>query len=243
MPPSCAPQRNATLPWFTGSGSWGQQMAQGGIFDPTINALGQPASAFGSVNRIYVKYCSSDLWSGDVAASDATWGFNFRGARIAAAVITSLATSYGMGATPGQRLLFGGCSAGAIGAMNVLDAVAAQAATYGVSTSGFLDAAALVDIYPAAWPWSRDLIPLQTLVSWLVALVQPTFPAACTALYPAGGTTAWKCLWSSYRLPLLTTPFFTNAVQFDDFLIQYSSDNLGPHDAEQTAYMDSFQTA
>lgn len=112
-----------------------------------------------------------------------------------------------MGSSPGHVLLFGGCSAGAIGAMNNLDAVAMQAAGYGVTTYGFLDAAALVDIDPAGWPWSRDLIPLQTLMSWLVGLLQPSFPPACTA---AGyvGILAWKCLWSSYRMPLLTTPFF-----------------------------------
>ncbi len=34
------------------------------------------------------------------------------------ATITQLVTSFGMGKTAGQRLLFGGCSAGAVGAMN-----------------------------------------------------------------------------------------------------------------------------
>ena len=104
--------------------------------------------------------------------------------------------------------------------MNNLDAVAALAATYGVRTSGFLDAAALVDIDPAGWPWSKDLIPLQTLVSWLVGLLQPSFPASCSSVY--SGPDAWKCLWSSYRMPLLATPYFANAVQFDDFLIRAS---------------------
>ena len=178
-----------------------------------------------------------------MGASPATFGFAFRGARIVPAVIDSLAFHYGLGSIPGHRLLFGGCSAGAIGAMNNLDAVAAQAASlpFPVETKGFLDAAALVNILPAAWPWSNDLIPLQTLVYWLVSNVQPTFPASCTALY--SGVESWKCLWSSFRLPLLSTPYFTNAVQYDDFLIQYETNNLAPHDAPQTAFVDSFQTA
>ena len=216
------------------SSTWASQMAQGGIFD-TAN------SAFGNANRIYVKYCSSDLWSGDVAASSATFNFAFRGARSVSAVMTALVEQHGMSG-PGNRLLFGGCSAGAIGAMNNLDAVAAQLASTGVEVKGLLDAAALVDIYPAAWPFSPDLIPLQTLVEELVYTIQPTFPASCAAKGYTGPA-QWKCLWSAYRLPLVETPFFANAVQFDDFEIQYSTDNLGPSNPQQMEFVNSFQPA
>ena len=228
--------RYSTAKFFMSSTTWASQMAQGGIFDPT------PAnSGFGSANRIYVKYCSSDLWSGDVAASSSTpGGFAFRGARIVRAVIDSLVADKGMGATPGQRLLFGGCSAGAIGAMSNLDSVAAQVPA-GLQVHGFLDAAALVDIYPTGWDWSPDLVPLQTLVAELVSFISPVFPTACTALY--NGDNTWKCLWSSYRLPLVQTPYFANAVQFDDFEIQYETDNLGPSTPQQLAFVDSFQPA
>jgi hypothetical protein len=131
-----------------------------------------------------------------VAASPATWGYDFRGARIARTVITSLVADYGMGATPGQRLLFGGCSAGAIGAMNNLDAVAAMAPK-GLQVQGLLDAASLIDIRPTAWPFSNDLIPLQTLISELVAVVKPTFEPVCATKYT--GVSAWKCLLGQYR--------------------------------------------
>jgi tRNA(Met) C34 N-acetyltransferase TmcA len=56
-----------------------------------------------------LQYCSSDLWSGDTAASDATFGFQFRGARIVRTAITQLVRQHGMGAQAGHRLLFGGC--------------------------------------------------------------------------------------------------------------------------------------
>jgi|APGre2960657444_1045066.scaffolds.fasta_scaffold01090_5 hypothetical protein len=228
--------RYSSRKYFMSSTTWDSQMAQGGIFDPS------PAnSGFATANRIYVKYCSSDLWSGDVAASDSTpGGFAFRGARIVNAVIASLVADKGMGATPGQRLLFGGCSAGAIGAMSNLDSVAAKVPA-GLQVQGFLDAAALVDIYPTGWDWSPDLIPLQTLVAELVSVISPLFPAACTAQY--NGDNAWKCLWSSYRLPLVQTPYFANAVQFDDFEIQFETDNLGPSTPQQLAFVDSFQPA
>lgn len=192
---------------------------------------------------MYLTYCSSDLWSGDVAASNATFGYSFRGRRIVRATITALAANFGLGSTLRQRMLFGGCSAGAIGAMSNLDLVAEQvkSLTFPVEVMGLLDAAALVDVYPAGWPWSPDLLPLQTLMSWLVEVIDPVFPADCVALY--SGSDSWKCMWSSYRLPLVQTPFFTNAVQTDDFFLQFNMDNLAPSTPAQFSFVQSVQDA
>lgn len=167
----------------------------------------------------------SDLWMGDVPASNATFGFAFRGRRIVAAVIQSL-VQMGMGA--GHRMLFGGCSAGAIGAMINLDSVAAVAGSAGVEVRGFLDAAALADVYSSGWPWSASLVPLQTLVSKLVQNLQPLLPPACVA---AGylGHSAWQCFYSFFRMPLLATPFFANVVQYDDFFLQCVTPPTGQH--------------
>jgi hypothetical protein len=231
-------ERHQTRPYWTGSAIWAPQMAQGGIFDDKSSMSG-----FADANLVYVKYCSSDLWSGDVPASQATWSFAFRGARIVSAVITSLVADKGMGAAPGTRLLFGGCSAGAIGAMNNLDAVtrALAVSAPSVQVQGLLDAAALVDIAPAGWPWSPDLIPLQQLIAALVAGIMPTFDPSCAALYT--GADAWKCLFGQYRMPLLSTPFFMNGPQFDDFEIMYDTDNMAPSTPEQLAFVNSFQPA
>jgi hypothetical protein len=160
---------------------------------------------------------SSDLWAGDVGASDATFNFQFRGTRIVAAAIASLVADKGMGSAPGTRLLFGGCSAGAIGAMNNLDAVTRMVPP-GVQVQGLLDAAALVDIDPTGWGWSPDLVPLQSMISQLVGVVAPIFDASCAARY--SGAEAWKCLMGQYRMPLLQTPFFMNAPQYDDFEVR-----------------------
>ena len=191
------------------STTWASEMAQGGIFstDPTV-------SPFATANRAYVKYCSSDLWSGDVGASTATFNFDFRGSRIVAAVIDSLVANHGMGSVPGSRLLFGGCSAGAIGAMNNLDSVALQVPM--MQVQGFLDASALVDVFPTGWPWSPDLLPLQLLIAEMVQAINPQFDPKCSTMYP--GTEAWKCLFGAFRMPLLQTPFFANAPQLDDFV-------------------------
>ena len=52
----------------------------------------------------------------------------------------------------------------------------------------------------------------------------PPIPEACADMYPGEG---WKCIWSSYRLPLLTTPYFLNAAQFDAYQLMYAP-NLSP---------------
>jgi hypothetical protein len=190
-------------------------------------------------HSIFLKYCSSDFWSGDAAASPATYNFNFRGSRIVAATITDLLTTRGMGSTPGARLLFGGCSAGAIGAMNNLEAVAAMTPA-GIQVQGMLDAAALLDIAPSGWSWSSLLEPLQSLIAEVAAFINPVFPATCADRFP--GET-WKCLIGQYRMPLITSvPFFINAPQFDEFELMYDTDNFAPATPAQLSFVEQFQT-
>lgn len=227
--------RYQNKPFWMSSKSWSDTLVQGGIFS------GGAENPFANVNMVYVKYCSSDLWMGDIGASTDTFGYNFRGYAIIMAVIQALVDNKGLGQAPGQRLLFGGCSAGAIGAMNALDSVAA-AAPAGVKVQGLLDAAALVDVNPAdgGWSWSSQLTPLQTLFAEVAALVNPQLPPACETQFPGE---VWKCMWGSYRLPLVQTPAFINAPQYDSFEIDYDTDNYAPMTTTQTAFVNSFQTA
>ena len=111
-----------------------------------------------------------------------------------AAVINSLVATKGMGNTPGQRLLFGGCSAGAIGAMNNIEAVAALVPT--MQTWGFLDGAALLDLQPRGWSWRPELETLQSLMANMTSFTQPVFQPYCATLF---GTDLWKCLIGQYR--------------------------------------------
>jgi hypothetical protein len=59
----------------------------------------------------------------------------------------------------------------------------------------------------------------------MVTLVGPTLDPRCVEAFP--GPAVWKCLWGQYRLPIVSTPFFANVPQFDDFEMQYDMDNLG----------------
>jgi hypothetical protein len=138
---------------------------------------------------------TSDIWSGDAPASAATFGYNFRGSRVVAAVINGLMQTQGMGSVPGGRLLFGGCSAGAIGAMNNIEAVAALLPP-GLQMWAFLDGAALLDIQPRGWSWRPELETLQTLMANMTAFTQPVFQPYCAALFPGE---EWKCLIGQVR--------------------------------------------
>jgi hypothetical protein len=146
------------------------------------------------------RYCTSDLWSGDAPASEATFNFSFRGSRVPVAVVQSLMQTHGLGGAPGSRLLFGGCSAGAIGAMNNLERVAALVASKGVQTWGFLDGAGLLDIKPRGWTWSPLLETLQSLMANMTAFTQPVFQSYCATSFPGE---EYKCLLGALRFRLL----------------------------------------
>ena len=133
-------ERAAKGPQQISSSEWSTTMSQGGIFD--ANATENP---FAAANKVFVPYCTSDAWLGDQspAQTQAAYGFNwsFRGRRVLHAVFTALQAEYGLGAAPGEpqhRMLLGGCSAGARGAMYLLDSVAAGAPT-GLTVVGMLD--------------------------------------------------------------------------------------------------------
>lgn len=99
-------------------------MSQNGIFDTdaTLNP-------FATANKVYLGYCSSDGWTGDspAEATEAKYGFSFgfHGRRILKATLEALQQDFGLGATSGTKILMGGCSAGARGAMYNVDSVAA----------------------------------------------------------------------------------------------------------------------
>ena len=211
---SCT-ERYQTDKFDMSSSGWKSQFAQEGIFgtDPGTNP-------FAGFNKIFIKYCSSDSWFGDAAASSNTFGFAFRGARIVAATLTALVEHHGLGASgQAERLLFGGCSAGGRGVLVNLDYFA-QAAPPSVTVSGLLDAAGWVDVQPII----PDMLSLQMMTQDLFAFTNPVIPGDCAAQYT--GSEAWKCLWPSYRLPFVKTPYFLNAAQFDAFQIMYDTNNL-----------------
>ena len=115
-------------------------LRMGGIFDSDPRR-----SPWAGANLVFVGYCSSDAWVGDVGPESNSWGWSFRGQRIIKSVFAALAygvdvtttetvhypnkthakvtetNTYKLGAAP--KVLFAGCSAGSRGAMFNLDYV------------------------------------------------------------------------------------------------------------------------
>jgi Pectinacetylesterase len=127
-----------------------------------------------------------------------TYGYQFRGARIVDAVLSSLVATKGMGnGTLPAKLIFGGCSAGGRGAAFSLDYVSttlerAGAAPGSIDVYGLLDAALWIDVPPEV----EGVVSQQCQTAALAQMVNATrLGAACEAAYP--GLESWKCLFGA----------------------------------------------
>lgn len=248
-PLSCT-ERRKDLPYLTsskfpnGDPRWPVVVHMTGIF--SVNPERNPMAG---ANLVQIGYCSSDAWVGNVAAKDATTlaqtknvagtdGWAFKGQRIIEATLATLSAHFAFGAMPRTRLLFGGCSAGARGAMFNLDFVPAMVPP-GVQVRGFLDSPLWVDVEPL----EPNVVSLETQTRSTFELVNATarLGDACALTFP--GDEGWKCLYGAYRIPFVTTPFLMSASQFDKYQLPYNEGAMPPYNTTQLAYAQSFQTA
>ena len=210
-----------TTPWEMSNAKLANYVALGGIF-----SVGRK-NPWAEANVAYLPYCSSDAHVGDSFA----FGWHFRGQRIINAVLTSLVREQGMGVrkskdetrVPTQRLLLGGCSAGARGAMMNLDYIQPTLASMGitqqqVTVSGLLDSPLWIDVDPL----QPHVVSLANETQAVFSFVNATarMGPGCATLYP--GAEGWKCLFGQYRMPLLQTPYILNAAQDDKFELPWN---------------------
>jgi len=196
---ACATSSTSS-PCFMSSKDFPASCAKTGIFDSQ--------GPFRDANKVYVPYCTSDAYMGD--------GFfdrwHFRGARVVRAVLKDL-QKRGLG--PGSRLVFGGGSAGARGAMVLLDEVKAQLP--GVVVHGFLDSPYFIDIPSLAANFSGFQRQCADVLFNFNA--SSVVPETCSALYQRED--AWRCLFGQYRMPFLRTPYLLVAAQFDSWQLSH----------------------
>lgn len=232
--------------------SFSNTCAKSGIFDR--NTSSNPALA--TATLVYVPYCTSDAHMGDVPASDSTYGWAFRGARVVRAVVADLQKNEGLGITsaPRQRLVMGGGSAGARGSMVLLDEITGSLSE-SVDVVGFLDSPMIMDVgsyAPSADASFNGFAEQHQQVYGLIGGREASVvPESCAALYArasAGVASdgAWRCLMGQYRLPLLEAPLSLVAFRFDSY--QLSSDlgsavSPGALDDGQEQYAENFGTA
>ena len=203
---------------------------------------------------------------GDAAASDETFGWHFRGARVVRAVISDLVATQGLGGAgsssspsssssavdeaPGRaRLVFGGGSAGARGAMVLLDEVSETLSASSVEVVGFLDSPMIMDVAPLNDSFSGFAYEHQQV--YAVANAASVVPADCAALYGRG--LEWRCLMGQYRLPLVRASLATVAFQFDSYQLDYniwagdsasaSGGGVDDLDDAQETYVETFGVA
>lgn len=194
-----------------------------------------------AANLIYIGYCTSDAYAGNITADEQEFGFNFLGRDVVTAVWRDLVAWGGLGSTPGTRVLYSGCSAGARGVMFGLDytrdliggLVGSNLARFG----GLLDSAFYVDLEPfdAALPSLMDI----TRAAYDMARMADTAMPACAGAYP--GADAWRCFFGQYALPFVASPFFLNSFLYDQYQLMKDGIPGKPSGAAAVAYEESFR--
>mmetsp|Transcript_37464 Transcript_37464/g.116406 ORF Transcript_37464/g.116406 Transcript_37464/m.116406 type:complete len:434 (-) Transcript_37464:129-1430(-) len=201
---------------------------QDGLFDPIRSPLADAHIAF-------VKSCSNDAFMGDrspvepvglpFAQRRPEQGWHFRGRRIVEAVFADLRKHTGLGAQMGDRVIYGGCSAGARGAMVSIDHIAGSEAIVGkAGVVGLLDSGLWVPISPKTNSVDWDSFGHQMRAALELTNATAFLDDACQQKYP--GEERWKCLMAAYRLPFVRTPYFLVHSQYDLFAL---SMNLWGH--------------
>ncbi|CAH1799058.1 unnamed protein product [Owenia fusiformis] len=178
---------------------------------------------FFHANMVYVPYCSSDSWSGNLKA-EKKGDFSFMGSLIVEEVIKDLLPH---GLQHAKKLLLTGSSAGGTGVLvnldkiaDMLKKVAPQVDVRGVSDSG----------------WFLDNEPFRTVPCTDAHLCTPAetikrgiahwngqVPKDCAAQYP---TEHWRCYFGYRMYPTLRTPVFVVQHLFDEAQITFN--NVGP---------------
>lgn len=217
---------------------WIAEMPGYASSDPSAN----PATA--TWNRVLLKYCSQDLWSGTrMAASRATFGHLFSGHLILQEVVRHLVQNSDLGSA--TDVVVSGDSAGGIGSWlnvgwirdtlsgasaNPRVVVAPVAGFYGYAhrytgpgaTAGFL-----ADFSEQAWPRTVDL--------W-----QAHYDADCAAALP---DRPWACMLANNSRPYVRAAAFVAEAQTDAIQLQmHCGVPAPPWSVPETAFVDGWHS-
>ena len=189
--------------------------------------MGNDDPTFGGANKAYVPYCTSDIWLGDRAASNDTFGFAFRGSRVVRAVLQSL-QAQGLGDTAGTTLVLSGCSAGAMGSTILCDRINSwlrESTRANVKVACVFDSNLPVLDVPVVYG-NREIAdaPLLFTPGESMAASMPSslelygvpdelYHPTCVVARPAAER--WKCAFPQYVLEVLEAPWLMVASRFD----------------------------
>ncbi len=202
-----------------------------------LSAISEENPYWKDANKVYLHYCSSDLWLGTRKANESQVlvegiNFSFGGGRNLESSLRYLET---LGLDAASEILLGGISAGAVGFFATLPGLAAQVRNTAptAAVSFLIDSGWLADVSrfkpegdcTVATNCSlRSLAP--TLVSTWQAL--PSLGPDCVSMY--GQENIWKCFYGRFLWPLLPT-----TVADSSFLVEllYDPINLGENGLSQ----------
>lgn len=196
-------------------------------FDFSTQGIVSSSSIFSQSNRVNLRYCSSDLWTGGhVGIFDAqnpppgrtripVSDWHFRGAAIVEAAIDDL-FRFGLG--DAQTVLVVGASAGGFGVMSNIDRYAAeiQARIPGVTVRGIADAGWLYPAIPFSGPLTlaHDLLT-EAMNNWEG---QDGINQDCRAAL--GPDEAWRCYLGGAAGPFIRSELLVMEHQVDAFMLQ-----------------------
>ena len=218
--------RTTMYPGLLSSATWTPTRTYDGIFSRHAHL-----SPFASANAVSVPYCSSDAWVGDVGGGTldssgrnaSVLGWHFRGQAIVRAVVGELRRVYGLGRSEAaaEEVFLAGCSAGARGAMSLLDSIpdlVPGSRVYGIFDSGLsLGLEPLVDTLTPLVEQIKTVVKRHNAVGAL--------GTACRAVY---SSEQWKCLVGEFRAPLLQRAHLISQSQYDSFQLSWDLGGAQP---------------
>jgi hypothetical protein len=229
--PSCAYRWSSQHYLMTSQGT-PDTLDMGGIFSTSV----QENPDFANFTQVFVKYCSSDIYSGDAQQQVNGKQMQFRGHKIVAAIIADLedpAVIPAPNLKNASQVLLGGSSAGSYGAASNLDWVASHLPW--AKVKGVLDSS-WVPLLPDYGSGPFEPMPGSAdFYNYLSAVADQS----CAAANPGQPQI---CLPTLQLYPYLTTPAFVYAEQRDPILGQVKG-LTNPNDPAQAAYMTQYATA
>lgn len=178
---------------------------------------------FYNANHVAIVYCSSDLFSGNQAASDGTGGYEFRGWNTFRAIIGDLkGRNTGPNLKSASEVLLAGTSAGGAGVMVHLDWLASQlprAKVRGLNDAGWIPATNSLPLDP----------PMDSILTQAVSLWNAKPDASCAS---ARADRKGECLISSVY-PFVNTPLLVHESQWDSFVLGIAGVDYPFNETEQ----------
>ncbi|HUH96805.1 MAG TPA: pectin acetylesterase-family hydrolase [Anaerolineales bacterium] len=226
--PSCAFRWNSQHDLMTSQGA-PNKMDGAGIF----SSSDQENPDFANFTQVFIKYCSSDIYSGDTERPVGGMQMQFRGHKIVAAIVADLEDSTlipSPNLKDATQVLVSGSSAGSFGAASNMDWIASQLPW--AKVKGVLDSSW---VPPLPDYGSGPLIPQPgsaAFYDYFSAVPDPS----CAAAEPGQPQI---CLSTVQLYPFLTTPVFIYAEQRDPTLSQ-TKGVTDPNDPAQAAYMTQY---